>query len=128
MAGTLTIPLVTLPAGAHVFPASGGHPVADTDTAAALSIDRTPAGGFNAVSAQVTALIAVLLSRDGGATWDQVAAGGVAGGPVTDRASGGPATVSNVAVTPAAGTGRLARAQVTVAGGPVAVQGTLTVT
>jgi len=75
MAGTFNIPLTTLPPGVHNFPASGGAAIADSDSLAVLTIDRTVPGGLN--------------------------------------------------VRP--GTGRLARAQVTVTGTAVAVAGTLTV-
>lgn len=115
------IPLATLPPGQRVF---GPAAIADGDTAARLVIDRTPPGGLNATpAAQLT--IAVEQSGDGGATWKLIASAQVTGGLVTGR-GGGVITASAVATTWDPGTGRQARAGITVAGAAVAVAGTLT--
>lgn len=115
------IPLTTLPPGQRVF---GPAALADADTSARLVIDRTPAGGLNATpAAQVT--IAVEQSSDGGGTWKLIASGTVSGGVITGR-GGAVITSSTVGTTWDPGTGRQARAAITVAGASVAVAGTLT--
>ena len=54
MAGTLTIPLTTLPTGTRVI---GPANVADADVRAVLTLDRTVAGGLNALTAATSMLI-----------------------------------------------------------------------
>lgn len=128
MAGTMTIPLTTLPVGTQHFPASGGFSLADTDTEAQLTIDRTVAGGFNSAPATTEAAIEVDQSNDGGSTWFQLAATTFFGGIYQTKANGGGQLNANgFTVTPAPGTGRLARATVTISGAAVAVAGSLVI-
>jgi hypothetical protein len=126
MAGTLTIPRTVLAPGTYDFPATGGQPVADADTSALLTIDRTVTGGLNTAPAATTYTIAIWQSGDGGTTWDQTCAAGDSGGVRTTNA--GPVTANTLAVALWPGTGRLARARVVIAGGSVAVAGTLAIT
>jgi hypothetical protein len=125
MAGTFNIPLTTLPPGVHNFPASGGAAIADSDSLAVLTIDRTVPGGLN-VTPGASYEIAVYQSNDAGASWQFLASAGDAGGIITNPRLGQVnSNVIGVSLWP--GTGRLARAQVTVTGTAVAVAGTLTV-
>jgi hypothetical protein len=125
MAGTLTIPLTTLPDGARIF---GPAAVADADTRVALTVDRTPAGGLNSLTAATSIDLLVEQSNDGGATWFLIVDGSIPGGvqQAFRQPPGTPATSDQITVTFAPGTGRRARATMTVTGGPVAVQGSLT--
>jgi len=122
MAGTLTIPLANLPDGSHVF---GPVSVADTDATTVLTVDRTPAGGLNSLTAAATIGVLIEQSDNGGSTWFLLVNGIIAGGPVAAK-GGGTAVTAQVGVTYGPGTGRQARATLTVAGGPVRVQGSLT--
>lgn len=125
MASTFTIPLTTLPVGTLNFPATGGASVPDADSEITLTIDRTVAGGLNAQPATTVISIAVSLSRDGGTTWQPLAAaGGIPGGLITGK-TGATLTSSSVAVDLPPGTSRQIRASVTVSGAAVAVAGTL---
>jgi hypothetical protein len=101
--------------------------VADTDTLAVLSIDRTVAAGLNSLTSATTIGLTIEQSDDGGTTWFLIVDGGMTGGAVPAPKGGGNATVSTVGAYWAPGTGRRARAKVTTAGGPVSVQGTLTI-
>lgn len=123
MAGTLTIPLTTLPTGARVF---GPVSVADADTATVLTVDRTVTGGLNSLTAATTIEMLVEQSDDGGTTWFLLVDGTISGGAVPAFRSAGNAATSDVGVTFAPGTSRRARATMTVTAGPVAVQGSLT--
>jgi|SRR6266853_3495372 len=129
MAGTLNIPLVTLSVGVHLFPVSGGSSVSDADTLINLSVDRTVTNGavlgFNGQPATTVALIYIYQSNDGGVTWTWIAGDQVTGGLYTSTKTGLEVT-DYVECNLNPGTGRLARAEVTVTGAPVAVAGTLT--
>ena len=120
---TLTIPLTTLPTGTRVI---GPANVADADVRAVLTLDRTVAGGLNALTAATTLEILVEQSDDGGATWflicDALMTGGIVGAPK----GGGNATEATVWVSFEPGTGRRTRATLTTASGPLVVQGSLT--
>jgi len=120
---TLTIPLTTLNTGAHTF---GPATVADADKAAALTVDRTPAGGLNSLTAATSIDLLIEQSDDGGATWFLLVDGSIPGGAQPAFRGGGTATSDTIAVSFAPGAGRRVRATMTVTGGPVAVQGTLT--
>jgi len=122
VAGTLTIPLTTLPNGVRVF---GPANVADTDHQTVLTVDRTVTGGLAFLTAATTIEVLVEQSNDGGTTWFELVDGVLAGGPVADK-GGGQLTQATVGVSYGPGTGRRTRATLTVAGGPVAVQGSLT--
>jgi hypothetical protein len=130
MAATITVPLTTLTTGTHNYPATGGASVADTDTSALLTIDRTVKNGsvqgFNGQPATTQAQIQVYQSDDGGSTWVLLISGTVEGGAYTD-AHGNTVTTSSVGVTFNPGTGRLARAAVVVSGASVAVSGSLAI-
>jgi hypothetical protein len=131
MAGTLTIPLTRLSVGTTHFPATGGQPVADTDTLIVLTIDRTVSQGqtqgFNGQPATTTANILAEQSNDGGVTWQPLASAGFSGGITVIPRTGQTVTSNDVGVWLLPGTGRLARATVTIAGATVAVQGTLVI-
>jgi hypothetical protein len=124
MAGTVPVPLTTLSDGVRTF---GPASVADTDSRAVLTLDRTVAGGLNSLTAATTIELAIEQSDDGGATWFLIVDGIVTGGLVPAFRGGGNAVTTTTSAYWAPGTGRQARAKMTVAGGPVAVQGTLTI-
>jgi len=123
MPGSVTIPLVTLPVGTRNF---GPAALADFDSEAELAIDRTPANGFNAQPATTTMKIAVEQSNDGGGSWFEKASEMIVGGVYSGK--GTDTNTSTVWVDLAPGTGRQVRATLTVAGAPVAVRGSLTLT
>lgn len=123
---TFTIPLTTLAPGSHDFPASGGAPLADSDTSATVSIDRTVAGGLN-VTPQARIEAAAWQSNDGGATWMPLASAGANGGAIRDRHNGGNENRTGMTVTLWPGTGRLGRARVDILHVQVAVSGTLVI-
>jgi hypothetical protein len=129
MAGTVTIPLTTLPVGAHAF---GPAAAADSDHGVLLTVDRTVTGGFNSQPASTTADYRADQSADGGVTWVLIAGGTMGGGTVAavqpPRGPGGTMGTSTVSADMLPGTGRQVRAVVTVSGAPVAVAGTLTIT
>jgi len=122
MAGTTAIPLTTLQTGAHTF---GPASVADTDATTVLTVDRTVAGGLNSLTAAAAIEILIEQSDDGGTTWFLLVDGVIAGGPVAAK-GGGSAATAQVGVTYGPGTGRQTRATLTVSGGPIRVQGSLT--
>lgn len=122
MASSLNIPLTTLTVGTHAF---GPASVADSDSQALLTIDRTVAGGFNSLTAAATAQIIVDQSDDGGATWVQICKAQIAGGAPTSANHPVPPGTSSVGATFQPGTGREARAHVVIAGTSVAVAGSL---
>lgn len=129
MPATLTIPLTTLPVGQRTF---GPVTVPDTDTSVTLTVDRTVAGGLNALTSSSTLAMAAEMSNDGGATWhavDTTAPGtrtewGTAGGLIPTRTGNAPASSGTWPLAP--GTGRRVRATVTVAGpSSIAVAGSI---
>jgi hypothetical protein len=125
MAGTFNIPLTTLVPGVHNFPASGGAAVADSDSLALLTIDRTVPGGLNAVPA-VSFEVSVYQSNDGGATWQFLASAGGSGG-ISIMHGGQQVNSNDIGVSLWPGTSRLVRASVTITGASVAVAGTLAI-
>lgn len=118
MAGTFSIPLTTLAAGSRDL---GPTTVADADMGVRLTIDRTVTGGLNA-SPGVTIDVALFQSGDGGATWFGGGGTQLVGGPKAGRFG----NADNVWVSFTAGASRQVKATVTVTGGSVTVQGTLT--
>lgn len=122
MAGTLNIPLTTLPVGTFLF---GPASVADADSLAVLTIDRTVANGFNAKTTATTCQIAVYQSNDAGATWNLLASAVFPGGIHINHA--GQQNVSAIGIQFWPGTGRLTRAEVIIGGTSVAIQGSLAV-
>lgn len=122
MAGTIVIPLTTLPTGQRTF---GPLTLADTDVLAVLTIDRTPANGFNSQPGTTAASIAIEQSLDGGISWQQLVSGTFTGGVLTRR--GQEVDSNDIGVFPVPGTGRQLRAQVIISGSPVAVQGSLVI-
>lgn len=122
MAGTLNIPLTTLPAGTFEF---GPASIADADSLAVLMIDRTVANGFNSKTVATTCQIGIYQSNDAGTTWNLLASAGFNGGISSNHA--GQINVSGIGVQFWPGTGRLARAEVIIGGTSVAIQGSLTV-
>jgi hypothetical protein len=121
MAATVSIPLTTLAPGTYDF---GPAAIADTDTSATVTIDRTVTGGLKSVSPAVNVNLTVYQSDDGGATWFELGGGDFPGGPLTGAKFANTAQVQSWFQ---AGTGRQAKAHVIVTGGSVAVQGSLTV-
>lgn len=122
MAGTITIPLTTLTVGQHTY---GPLTLADSDVLVVLTIDRTPANGFNSQPGTTSASIAIEQSLDGGNSWQQLVSGTFTGGVVIRR--GQELDTNDVGVFPLPGTGRQMRAQVVISGSSVAVQGTLVI-
>jgi hypothetical protein len=116
------IPLTALSVGEHVY---GPAAIADTDTLINLSIDRTVTGGFNSAPATTTALIYVYQSNDGGVTWTWIGGDQMTGGIYTSPKTG-QENIDYIQVGLNPGTGRQAKASVTVSGASVAVAGTLT--
>lgn len=121
---TVNIPLVTLQVGSHDF---GPASLADSDTRAILTISRIVAGGFNAKPATTQAAISIWQSGDGGATWDLLVSADIIGGSYINRHTGLPYTASSVSIPFQPGTGRQVKANVTVSGASVAVQGSLVI-
>lgn len=132
---TTNIPLTTLPVGSRQF---GPHTAADSETSITLAVDRTVAGGLNALTTASQLAILVEMSTDGGTTWhatdtDQQGtetAWTAAGGTLTriDKTTGLPVTVAVSSGTwplfP--GTSRRLRATITVSGpSSIAVAGSL---
>jgi hypothetical protein len=124
VAGTTVIPLTTIQPGGHTYPSSGGVPIADSDVMATLTVDRTPAGGFNSLDPATTARLSIEQSSDGGNSWAEACETMLAGGLTTGH--GGTLLLSNnVGFFLQAGAGRQLRAQVFIAGSAVAVSGSL---
>lgn len=130
MAGTFNFGSVTLPPGSFSEPATGGVTVADTDSEMVLTIDRTVSGGLNSLTSAVQIALAIWQSNDNGATWLELESDLIVGGviPIPAKYGGGTQTKDVLGITLAPGTGRLARAHITVAGGSVAVAGALVIT
>lgn len=124
MADVLTIPLTTLAPGSYRFPVTGGHAIADADTAIDLEIDRTVTGGLNSLTGAVSVADAAFQSNDGGTTWRELGASSFPGGLIGDGPSPDTTAGFRTAVFP--GTSRLVHGTVVVTGGTVAVAGTLT--
>jgi pyruvate-formate lyase len=126
MASTFTIPATALAVGGTAL---GPAAVPDGDSVVTLIIDRTASKGatqgFNSQPGTTTATVQIDQSNDGGATWQPLAGmGPIVGGIFTWR--GGTKTQEKLSTEFNPGTGRDARAVVTVAGASVAVAGTLT--
>jgi hypothetical protein len=128
MAGTVTIPLVTLTPGAHDF---GPANVADADTTALVTVDRTVTNGgvqgFNGQPATTAAQVQVQQSNDGGATWKLIGYEGIVGGQYTSPHTGLPYASAPMQIGFDPGTGRQAKATIVVSGASVAVSGSLTI-
>lgn len=129
-----TIPLTTFqPGSTPVGPAS----VADADSRVTLTVDRTVAGGLNALTAASELHMEAQLSTDGGATWHAVdtdqpgtaTAWGSPGGPITwtDKSGTSHAYTASSGTWPIfPGTGRRIQAVVTVTGpAPIAISGSI---
>lgn len=129
MAGTTTIPLTALAVGSHDF---GPVAVADTDSQAVLSVDRTVSKGatqgFNGQPATTQASIQVQQSNDGGTTWKLEAAADIIGGLLTNPKTGQPYTASTLTISLDPGTSRQVKATIVVSGANVAAAGSLTIT
>jgi len=132
MAATMNIPLAALapgggtgPGGEYDFPASGGAAITDTDRQVTLTIDRTVAGGFNAVSSAVSVAIEIWQSVDGGASWQNLVTATWTGGTPPAGARNPDQNILIAYLAP--GASRLARAVVRVSGGSIAVQGSLVI-
>lgn len=122
MAGTTNISLTTLAPGSYDF---GPTALANIDTMATLSVDRTVVNGFNATPA-AAASISVFQSDDSGTTWFLLAGATLLGGNLINK-DGHPFPASLVTVPLAPGTGRQGKANVTISGATVAVQGSLVI-
>lgn len=128
---TLTIPLVTLPVGSQTF---GPVTLPAGDSTVTLTVDRTPAGGLNALTGASVLGMDAQMSTDGGATWHAVdtdqpgsqTAWTAAGGTFTPPRGGSPYATSAGTWPLFPGSGRRVRATVTVSGpSPIAVAGSL---
>lgn len=123
MATTINIPLTTLQPGSRVF---GPASLADSDTLAVLTIDRTPANGFNSLDSGTTADIMFEQSNDSGATWIMLTEATFTGGIFIRR--GVQVDTDDCGAFLRPGTSRQGRGTVTIAGTAVAVQGSLAIT
>lgn len=78
---TLPISQRTVPVGQTTFgPFSIGN-----NTQGTVTIDRTPAGGLNSLTAATTFAVEIQSSPDGGVTWQSEAALFTIGGTFTDK-------------------------------------------
>ena len=124
MASTINIPLTTLQPGLREF---GPVSVNNQLVSAVLAVDRTVVGGFDGQPDTTQCEIEVWQSNDGGTSWVLLVGGGMRGGHLTDK-NGATIQQSSVTANLFPGTSRQVKAALTVAGAPVAVSGTLTIT
>lgn len=131
---SFTIPLTAFQPGSHT---AGPAAVPDGDTRVTLTVDRTVAGGLNALTAASGLHMEAQLSTDGGATWHAVdtdqpgtsTSWGAPGGPATWTDKQGVVHTAGVSsgtwpIFP--GTGRRIQAVITVTGpSAVAVAGSI---
>ena len=120
MAGTISIPLVTLPAGSRDF---GPAPVPDGDSLITITIDRTVTNGLNSKTAATLVTLTSYQSGDSGATWNELSSATAPGGIFVKNGVTAAASVIGVGLWP--GTSRQVKANLTVAGSSVAVAGTV---
>ncbi len=121
---TLTIPLVTLPAGSQTF---GPSNAADAESKIVLTVDRTVPGGLKSLTSASVVAVDVSQSNDGGVTWQEIAGCTFPGGVITLISGDLTAAALNVNLAP--GTSRKLKAVVTVSGpSSVAIAGTLVTT
>lgn len=124
MATTFNIPLTSLTVGPHNF---GPASVADSDTLAVITIDRTVTNhsvqGLNAQPATTTIQVTISQSNDGGTTWNELDDDTMTGGIEIFRGVQQNTTDLGVEFWP--GTSRLVRATLVVAGASVAIAGTI---
>lgn len=123
MAMTIPIPTVSLPVGVQEF---GPAPIVDNLISAAVTIDRTVAGGLNSLPATAILAADVLISHDGGISFEH-AAGITAVGGVFPNPKGGSYLASTLRVGFGSGIGRQIKARLTVSGRPIAVAGSIVV-
>lgn len=122
MMASLTVPLITLPVGQHVF---GPITVGGTFNNVTVSVDRTVANGLDTAPSTTTFSFLMEHSPDGGVTWHPTIAGGpFAGG--TELADGHVNHTDTVTAdwTPP-WTGNRVRVTTTVTGGSVAIAGSI---
>lgn len=117
---SVNIPRTNLAPGTYDF---GPAPVADTDSQAVITVDRTIAKGLDSVNASVIVTIDVNQSDDNGSSWYHLAGSELVGGPTGNnpRRPG----IGTVTVEFSPGTSRQVKATVTVVGGSVTVSGNL---
>jgi hypothetical protein len=128
MALNLTFGPVTLAADASRD--FGPHTIQAGESAASLTVQRDITGGFNSTPS-ASADISFFYSTDGGATWTLLAGAGIPGGIITVADKGGGSHTllqSSVNVGLDLVQGLPVKANVTLHGGPVAVQGSFTIT
>lgn len=128
MALNLAFGPVTLPADSSRD--VGPHTVAAGEAVAVLLLQRDITGGLNSVPGASIDLT-FSYSQDGGASWLLLASAGIAGGVITVADKGGGSHTlaqSSVTVGLDQAQGLPVKATVTLHGGPVAVQGSFTVT
>lgn len=121
MSSTVNIPLTTLPLGSHDF---GPAAIPDADSLIVISIDRTVANGLNSKTSATQVTMTSFQSNDSGVTWNELASATTEGG--TFVKNGVTAATSTIGVGLWAGTSRQLKANLTVSGSSVAVQGTVT--
>src|SRR6516225_4516854 len=107
MAGTVPIPLTSLPDGQRLF---GPVNIADGDTLAVLSIDRTITGGLNSLTPATMIAAAVEESADNGVTWFPLVEGIWSGGVPVNPFRGN-TTTAGMGAYYAPGTARRTRAR-----------------
>lgn len=122
---TLNIPRTVIPVGTQSF---GPIPIADSDSLAILTIDRTVSGGLNSLASSSQGRISVEQSSDGGASWTEIASSSASGGVYTMH-GGLPVNDFSIGIPLWPGTGRQGRGIITITGpSSVAVKGTLAIT
>jgi hypothetical protein len=125
MAGTTNVPLQTLPIGSYDV---GPIDLDDSDTWAVITIDRTPAGGFNDLTSATYMQIGIEQSDDGGASWYPNGSATMVGGVFINKYTGLVTGTSAMGVLLGVGNGRKARGTVVVNGTSVAIAGTVVIT
>lgn len=113
---TIDVPPVTVPPGSESF--SG--PVDDDSNDITITIDRTPDGGLDSLTADSSVSVGVTASYDGGDTFGDVGFGGPWPGGTELGKHGVPRTADTLMTELDPGTGRIVQLTVTV-GGPADV-------
>ena len=109
---TINVPSTTVAVGTRTFTGT----VDDANNHIAITVDRTPAGGLNSLTAASQLSIGVTASYDGGVTFGNVGFGGPwPGGTELDK-HGVQRTFDFMSTTLEPGTSRQVRLTVTVAG------------
>jgi len=120
----IDIPTVNITPGAHTY---GPIALADTDTYAVFSIDRTVSRGsvqgFNGQPSTTSARFSIEQSSDG-INWQEIIAGTIPGGIIGAPNDPGDTSIIGVPLWP--GVNRSGRVTVNSTGAPVTIKGNLT--